>query len=148
MMGKMNENEKKALGFIVFVVFAVAVGLGILFSDTQDFMGGGKDGETIQVEKVGQTATILVYSQGEEIKKSPIEIELKDDLDLMTYMVENFSVKGADEGFITSIEDIEQNESEGLYWMYYVNEEMPSVGAGDYIVEGNDFIEWKLESFE
>ncbi|MBU7014499.1 MAG: DUF4430 domain-containing protein [Theionarchaea archaeon] len=50
-------------------------------------------------------------------------------------------------GFVTSINGIEQNPSENIYWIYYVNGELGQVGAADYVVEEGDEITWKLEKF-
>ena len=145
----MVKKNKKIVSFSVLVVLLIAMVLRFLFSDTQDFMSGmDNQEETEQVDVKEGLATIAVFSNESEIKGSPVEIDVDHEMDVLAYMVENFSVEGTDEGFITSIEGIEQDESEGLYWLYYVNEEMPSVGAGEYIVEDGDLIEWKLESFE
>lgn len=145
----MNDKNKKIASISVVGILILAMVLGFLFSDTQDFMSGMDNQEnTEQFEEKENLATISVSDNEGEIKGSPVEINVDREMDVLAYMVDNFSVEGADEGFITSIEGIEQDESEGLYWLYYVNEEMPSVGAGEYIVEDGDLIEWKLESFE
>ena len=62
-------------------------------------------------------------------------------------MEENYDMD-AEDGFVQSIEGHEQDEDEGLFWMYYINEEMAEVGAGEYEPQNNDQVEWKLESFE
>lgn len=145
----MVKKNKKIVSFSVLAVLLIAMVLGFLFSDTQDFMSGmDNQEEAEQVDVKEGLATIAVFSNESEIKGSPVEIDVDHEMDVLAYMVENFSVEGTDEGFITSIEGIEQDESEGLYWLYYINEEMPSVGAGEYIVEDGDLIEWKLESSE
>lgn len=146
----MDKKNKQVVKWIVGVVFLLAVCLGFYFSETQNDFGANIDNQENmeEFENNEHLATVSVTFAGEEIEGSPVEIELKSEIDLMTYMVQHFDVIGADEGFITSINDVEQDESEGLYWLYYINEEMPSVGAGDYIVEDGDLIEWKLESFE
>lgn len=145
----MSEKNKKIATFTVIGVLIVAVILGFLFSDTQDFMSGMESQEdTEQLEPREDLAIISVFGEDGEIEGSPVEINVDHETDVLAYMVESFSVEGTEEGFITSIDGVEQDESEGLYWLYYINEEMPSVGAGDYIVEDGDLIEWKLESFE
>lgn len=145
----MSKKNKKMATFTVIGVLIVAVILGFLFSDTQDFMSGMESQEdTEQLEPREDLAIISVFGEDGEIEGSPVEINVDHETDVLAYMVENFSVEGTEEGFITSIDGVEQDESEGLYWLYYINEEMPSIGAGDYIVEDGDLIEWKLESFE
>lgn len=145
----MSKKNKKMATFTVIGVLIVAVILGFLFSDTQDFMSSIESQEdTEQFEPREDLAIISVFGEDGEIEGSPVEINVDHETDVLAYMVENFSVEGDEEGFITSIDGVEQDDSEGLYWLYYINEEMPSVGAGDYIVEDGDLIEWKLESFE
>lgn len=45
---------------------------------------------------------------------------------------------------IDSINNIE-NGAEGKYWQYYVNGDIPMVGADNYPVENGDYIEWRFE---
>lgn len=47
--------------------------------------------------------------------------------------------------FINAIEGIENDEEKSMNWMYYVNGEKAEIGAGEYIVEPDDNIEWKYE---
>lgn len=146
----MDKKDKQVIKWIVGVVFILAVGFGFYFSETQNDFGANIENQenTEELQNNEHLATISVTVNGEDVEGSPVEVELKEEIDLMTYMVQNFDVSGADEGFITSINEVKQDDSEGLYWLYYINEEMPSVGAGDYVVEDGDLIEWKLESFE
>lgn len=145
----MSNKNKKITSLTVVGILILALILGFIFSDTQDFMSGMENQEnTEQFQNDENIALISVFDENGEIEGSPVEVETSNDSDVLAYMVENFDVEGVEEGFITSINGVEQDESEGLYWLYYVNEEMPSVGAGDYIVEDGDLIEWKLESFE
>lgn len=80
----------------------------------------------------------------------PEEVIEQEESSVMDYMVENFDVEGAEDGFITSIEGYEADsgEFEGMYWMYYVDGEMPSVGADEYELSEDELVDWKLESVE
>lgn len=75
------------------------------------------------------------------------EIVAEEGEYLLDLMEENYDMD-AEDGFVQSIEGHEQDEDEGLFWMYYINEEMAEVGAGEYEPQNNDQVEWKLESFE
>lgn len=44
--------------------------------------------------------------------------------------------------FVTSIDDLEQNESH--YWMYVVNGESPDVGSGQFLLEDGDQISFRF----
>ena len=45
---------------------------------------------------------------------------------------------------IDSINNVENGE-DGKYWQYYVNEDIPMIGADKYIVTNGDYIEWRFE---
>jgi hypothetical protein len=40
------------------------------------------------------------------------------------------------------------NGVDGKYWQYYVNEDIPMVGADKYLVTNGDYIEWRFEVIE
>lgn len=44
------------------------------------------------------------------------------------------------------IEELEgrKNGEEGKYWQYWINEKYAKVGAGAYIPQGGDIVEWRL----
>ena len=48
-------------------------------------------------------------------------------------------------GFLSSINGNEHDMDAERYWLFYVNDDMASVGAADYEIEEGDVIEWKLE---
>ncbi|PIV68420.1 MAG: hypothetical protein COS08_06660 [Euryarchaeota archaeon CG01_land_8_20_14_3_00_38_12] len=61
----------------------------------------------------------------------------------------NFTVKATywgsyDSMFVDSIAGAEGGQ-DGKWWQYYVNGELPMVGCDKYIVQNNDYIEWKFE---
>ncbi|MRH42360.1 DUF4430 domain-containing protein [Aquibacillus halophilus] len=109
--------------------------------------------ETNQSEQAGETENqekvVITISQdkGEEVITEE-EISFEEGAVLMDVMVENFEVEGADQGFITSIEGIGQNEEEGKYWLYDVNGEMPTVGANEYELQPGDEITFDLQATE
>jgi len=95
-------------------------------------------------ENAEATATINVTVEGEEVANQEITFEEGDVL--LDVMDENFEMEYSSEGFVNSIEGHEQNEDEGLYWLFNVNDEMPSVGAGEYELNESDQVEWNLEA--
>ncbi|MDI6917236.1 MAG: DUF4430 domain-containing protein [Thermoplasmatales archaeon] len=61
----------------------------------------------------------------------------------------NFTVKATywsnyDSMFVDGIAGAEGGQ-DGKWWQYYVNGELPMVGCDKYIVQNNDYIEWKFE---
>ena len=45
---------------------------------------------------------------------------------------------------IDSINNVENGE-DGKYWQYYVNKDIPMIGADNYRVSNGDYIEWRFE---
>lgn len=102
-------------------------------------------GETEAEETV---ITVDIVVDGETIADLSKEIEAPEGMYLQDIMEANYNIETTPEGFMTVIEGYEQDTENGVYWMYYVNNEMPSVGAADYLPEAADQIEWRLEGFE
>ncbi len=51
---------------------------------------------------------------------------------------------------VTSIGDVQNGleyEGENYYWMYYLNDEKGTVGAGSQTLEDGDVVEWRFESY-
>lgn len=93
------------------------------------------------------TASIDVLIDGEAVADLSKEVTVPEGTYLMDVMHEEYDV--VDEGgFLSAIEGHEQDVDAERYWMYYINDEMPSVGAADYELEDGDQIEWRLEDSE
>jgi hypothetical protein len=45
---------------------------------------------------------------------------------------------------VDSINNVENGEN-GMYWQYYVNDDIPMVGADKYTVTNGDYVEWRFE---
>ncbi len=90
------------------------------------------------------TAKIAIIIDGEEQTDLSQEVTVPEGTTLMEAMEEHFDIVHSD-GMITSIESHEQDGDAGRYWLYDVNGEMASVGAGDYELAEGDLVEWKLE---
>lgn len=48
--------------------------------------------------------------------------------------------------FIKSIEGVQNSQSQGKFWMYYVNGELAPTGVSQQLVNSGDIIEFKFES--
>lgn len=141
--------EKKLFGRLTTLLFSgvLLVGCGNQTAEKPAETDGTEteNVETVTEEKV---VTVAIYVDGESVDDLEKEIAIEEEESVLDIMDEYYDIDGAEEGFITAIEGYEQDDAQGLYWMYYVNEEMAPVGAADYIPEEADVIEWKLEKFE
>lgn len=107
-----------------------------------------EDSENTELVADEKVITIDISVEGEDTESLSKELEVAEDSNLLEIMDVNYDIEATEDGFMTAIEGYEQDESEGLYWLFDVNGEMGEVGAADYIPSESDAIEWKLESFE
>ncbi len=140
--------EKKFMSRLLSLLFSgvLLAGCGNQVADTPNET---EEVETENVEVVTEekTVTVEVYAEEELLEGSDKELSVEEDADLMQIMEENYDIEEQD-GFMETIEGYEQDSDDGLFWMYYVNNEEAPVGAAEYVPELDDTIEWKLESFE
>ncbi|PWU68612.1 hypothetical protein DLJ74_09265 [Gracilibacillus dipsosauri] len=89
------------------------------------------------------TANIQIYNENNLIKEENVEID--EQSVLLDVLQREFEVEVTEDGFITSIEGYDQNKEKSKYWLYTVNDEMPSVGVNDYIIQDQDQIVLELK---
>lgn len=102
--------------------------------------------KTTTEENEEQVVITVSENNGEEVhSEEAVSIE-EGDL-LLDVMEDNFDVEH-DDGFVTSINGVAPEESEQRAWMYYVNDEMPMVGAAEYELEPGDEVVFDLQEWE
>ena len=100
-------------------------------------------------EQIKEISVVLKINNGqnEEFFEHNIQ-EGKTAFDLMKELQSkgsiDFDYKESNVGvFVNSINGIENNVSDNIFWMFYVNDKMAGVGIGAYILQNGDAIEWK-----
>ncbi|WP_321387816.1 DUF4430 domain-containing protein [uncultured Enterococcus sp.] len=88
--------------------------------------------------------TVSLMKDDAEVAKK--EFTTAKDTTLMEAMKENFELE-EDNGMITSIDGIEQDEAEKRYWVYTINGEMINTGAKDTALKQGDQVEFTYEKF-
>lgn len=94
---------------------------------------------------------VLVIDDGEGLPQT-FEAEFEEGMtafDLLKRKTEEMAIslktKTYDIGiFIEAIGD-KENGQDGKYWMYYVNDEMPMIGAGQQEIKPGDKVEFRFE---
>ncbi|MGT2829962.1 DUF4430 domain-containing protein [Streptococcus hillyeri] len=66
---------------------------------------------------------------------------------VMDVLEDNYEVE-EDNGMITAIDGIAQDETKGIYWMFKVNDDMAPKGAEQITLNDGDKIEFYQEKFE
>lgn len=103
-------------------------------------------GETETTENEEVVVITISENEGEEvIAQEDVAIE-EGDL-LLDVMEEHFEVEH-DDGFIMSINGIAPKAGEERSWMYFVNDEMPMVGAAEYELKPGDEVVFDLQAWE
>ena len=101
-------------------------------------------------ENAEETVHIVISEDKGEPDESIIadeEIDIEEGDILLDVLNDHFDVEEND-GFINSIEGVEDNEDEGKFWMYDVNGEMAPVGANEYELNPGDEVEFDLQEVE
>ncbi|WLV23467.1 DUF4430 domain-containing protein [Aciduricibacillus chroicocephali] len=98
-------------------------------------------------EQNKETVSIRIMKGKDLVTQKGVDIK-KDDI-LMDVMKSTFSIK-EDKGFITSIEGIhpKKGEENNYGWLYYVNGDMPNVGAADYKLKPGDKVIFEYKAFK
>ncbi|GFK22460.1 DUF4430 domain-containing protein [Tetragenococcus halophilus] len=102
---------------------------------------------TSQTSQAQEEITATVEIEDEDQIVDEKEIETTTDETLMEVMQDNFDIE-EDSGMITTIEDIEQDEDENMYWTYTINDEMINTGADETTLEDNDQVVFTYDKME
>ena len=132
-----------ALFILIAIVVIVGVGAFAFNQDSDQNEGERTDSaETAMVDETAVTET-TVSEDGATVSYNGVNgqtaLELLENSDL-TVVTEDSSVGE----FVSKIGDLGDDDS-GKFWAFYVNDELASVGAGDYETVDEDVIEWRFE---
>lgn len=130
----MNKKEKYLFTVAISVVFVVFL---LVWTGAASNNPGTADQE--------QDVQVVITAHDEEIVNETVAVAA--DTSLLDLMQQNYDTVISDDGFIESIEGVEQNPDEGLFWIFEVNEEMVNDSAEDFIPQDDDLITWELMSF-
>ena len=138
---------KKTNNLILSLLMAGILVTGCGVSETQDKTNSSEkqvESSIIQEESKEVSATIKVVVAGKEMDN--LELAVDNGVILLDAMKENMEIEETD-GFINSINGIEQSEKENKFWVYTVNDEQVTVGAGEYELSDGDQVVWELTEF-
>ena len=139
-LNKKREKEKKG-------IFKIMKKLLLLSTLSLSFVLASCGTEEVEPKEVAEdtiSATITITSEDKTVAEKVVVFEEGENL--QEVMTETFDVVEED-GFITSLEGLEQSESENKWWTFTANDEMVNVGANEYILEEDDNIDWTLTKF-
>lgn len=138
---------KKTNNLILSLLMAGILVTGCGVSETQDKTNSSEkqvESSIVQKESKEVSATVKVVVSGEEMDNT--ELAVDNGVLLLDAMKENMEIEETD-GFISSINGVEQSEKENKFWVYTVNNEQVTVGAGEYELLDGDQVVWELTEF-
>jgi len=133
--------KKKFVAGIAFLSALFIVGC----SNEQDAADTSE--ATSQTSQAREEITATVEIEDEDQTVDEKEIETTTDETLMEVMQDNFDIE-EDSGMITTIEGIEQDENDNMYWTYTINDEMVNTGADETTLEDNDQVVFTYDKME
>src|SRR5690625_4718596 len=142
---------------VLFSSIMIAFALLMVSSTDDDTDQGTTENPTNEAENAAETDQnneeqeeivhfTLSIDEGDEViteKEVPIS---EGDL-LMDVLKANFDVE-EEGGFITSIEGVAPEEDEEKSWMFFVNDEMATVGAQEVELNPGDQVTFDLQAWE
>lgn len=132
---------KKIIGILAAALFLTACGQAPTTTTTTQ--------ETTTATTVVQstTVTLNITKDGQAIEGSPFTLTFKEGDNLLDVMKAQLKIVEKD-GFISSINGVEQVPAENKYWLFDVNGTMSPVGAKEVILKAGDVIDWKLNKLQ
>lgn len=125
----------------------IKLGLATLATGTLFLVGCTTEESTTKpTEEVVQSEEFVMEVVADEEVVTSESLVTDGETNLLDLTKDNLDVV-EENSFITSIEGIEQSESDNKYWVFEVNDEMVNVGAEEYIVEPGEKVSWILMEF-
>ncbi|EAH2637953.1 DUF4430 domain-containing protein [Listeria monocytogenes] len=138
---------KKMNNLILSLLMAGILMTGCGVSEIQDKTSSSEkqvESSIVQEESKEVFAIVKVVVAGEEM--NDVELAVDNGVILLDAMKENMKIEETD-GFINSINGVEQSEKENKFWVYTVNDEQVTVGANEYELLDGDQVVWELTEF-
>jgi len=138
---------KKMNNLILSLLMAGILITGCGVSETQDKTSSSEkqvESSIVQEESKEVFATVKVVVAGEEM--DDVELAVDNGVILLDAMKENMIIEETD-GFINSINGVEQSEKDNKFWIYTANDEQATVGANEYELLDGDQVVWELTEF-
>ncbi len=108
------------------------------------------DTEPIEVSN-DNSAINTILIEGENYERAFVEDRTVYAMMLLLKEEELLSFEAKDYGelgfLIEKINGVSNSVDEDLYWIYYINDNQSNMGVSQYVLEPNDLVEWRYESY-
>ena len=138
------EKLRKSVSFKTFVLF---IGLILIFGalsfvNGKNHKNNNEEQTNKIVLKIEASGNTKKYQESFKNRKNLFElmkkISLKENFD--------FNYKESSSGvFLKSINGVKNNPRKNMFWMYYINGELSSLGASNCFINDGDVVLWKYQ---
>lgn len=132
--------KRKWLNCMTFIAL-LGILVGCTTNQPQD-SAVSEDGQSREATATITTQWTIETSDGEQ---KTFEAQSESGATVLDVLKANAEVVEED-GFVQAIDGHAQGDNQ--YWMYEVDGELAQVGAGDFILEDQQSVTWRLESFD
>lgn len=141
---------KKFYVSLLSLILAFGILAGCNQEETSPSNTESKQSEPQTNEEVEETVSITISIDNGNEELAQEEVTIEEGALLLDVLKENFDVEVTEEGYITSIEGVTQDEGdhEGKWWMYEVNGEFAEVGAAEFELNAEDKVVFDLHGME
>lgn len=131
------DKSKNILKYVVLVTLAIALGFGA-YSGYNHFSGPKTSDDASQVVNEEEDIEYITYTG----------VNGEDALTTLKGINNSVVTKTSDFGeYVESINGL-VGGTDDKYWSFFVDEKLSDVGAGSYIANGEEKIEWKFVNLQ
>lgn len=116
-------------------------------SSTEENQNQTNDNSNNTEQSAEEKAVITISQDEGDTVLTEKEVSFEEGAILMDVLKENFEIEETG-GMITAVDGLEADESEKKAWVYFVNDEMPMVGAAEFELSAGDKVNLDLQSWE
>lgn len=134
-------------GLLQMLSLLITIMLLVGCSSTEENQNQTNDNSNNTEQSAEEKAVITISQDEGNTVLTEKEVSFEEGAILMDVLKENFEIEETG-GMITAVDGLEADESEKKAWMYFVNDEMPMVGAAEFELSAGDKVNLDLQSWE
>ena len=138
----------KKLSLSLFLMFFLALGVGLIYSIFKSFLPLPENSLAGSEENSFAVLQTIDYAGVKTAVSENIQVQIGETALAILQKTHAVSVKEYSFGVLVEGIDGVLGGTDGKYWLYYVNSQAATVGAGEYLLVPGDEISWRLEKGE
>ena len=135
----------KKLSLSLFLMFFLALGAGLIYSIFKSFLPLPENSLAGSDENSFAITQSIDYSGINPAVSEDVEVQIGETALVVLQRTHTIAVKEYSFGVLVEGINGVLGGTDGKYWLYYVNNQAATVGAGEYLLVPGDEISWRLE---